>query len=213
MTWPHYAEAQSTYATHWTRYNEVLYSLAAEHPGHTNLPDVVAKVGIISRSYAAGAERHAANGFVGLAEHLHANAILVDQIVAGLQTTAGAPEVYDSVSALASVTEHGRLCKLLAGATRGGNWLPSFASKYLHFHAPGVPIFDSRAAWRIRQPDFYPFRGRSVRRFTPPRVFDGRYYKFCNQFLAMWDDAVAAGLAVSVRSLDQYLLYLVDSNK
>ena len=213
MPWPSYDQAQDVYEAYWTTYNEVLYDLARSRPGHEHLQDVVAKVGIISRAYAAGAERHATNGIAGLASHLHANRVAVEDIIGALQEAAGSAELYSPASGYTAVAQHGRFCELMAGATRGANWLPSFASKYLHFHAPGVPIFDSRAGWRIRQSDFYPFRGRSMRRFPKPAVCDGRYYKFCNQFLVMWDDAVAAGIDVSVRRLDQYLLYLVDSDQ
>lgn len=39
---------------------------------------------------------------------------------------------------------HGRVTRAISSRS-GGVWLASFVSKYLHFHCPEVPIYDSNA--------------------------------------------------------------------
>jgi len=211
-TW---TEAWRDYNAEWKRFNDVLYGLALESPAHDDLATVVAKVGLISRSYSAGVARHAADGGgdVVVARHLHRNRRHIDALVGEVRSIAIAEDVPTIDSMVDVVWLHGEFCRLLRGSTRDGNSLPSFASKYLHFHAPGVPIYDSRAAWRIRQGDMYPFRGRRMRRFEPPVGGDYRYYKFCNQVLALAAEAVALDLPVTTRRLDQFLLYLADTGQ
>lgn len=211
MPWPHYDDAWTAYQDNWTTYNDVLYKMCQAHRDHATLADVTAKVGIISRAYAAGAERHTGtDDITTIARHLHRHGARVDALIDDIRGAVPADGGFTVGVARTCVARHGELCHLLSEVTREGNAIPSFTSKYLHFHVPSVPIYDQRAAWRIRQPDFYPFRGHAIRRFAVPATRDDRYYRFCNQILALWDDAVADGLPVSVRRLDQYLLYLYD---
>lgn len=205
--WPHYEDAWTVFEERYAPYNDVLYQMCDTLSGHSQIGRVVAKVGIIDRAFSAGATRHS-SGVDALADVIRDNAAEVDALIERVREAAGNGCVYDAERARRVVVEHGKFCSILAEVTRDGRWLPSFASKYLHFHAPGVPIYDSRAAGRIKQADLFPFRGRDIRRFEAPPDSDLRYYRFCNQLLALWEAVSADGLSVNVRRLDQYLLYL-----
>jgi len=209
--WRRYDEAWSYYQATWVTYNDVLYSMCRDRPGHSALPDVVAKVGIVARAYAAGLERHGdpdgPGAVVGVARALTDNCKEVDALVSELKSVAGTGEVVGHRELLEVVRVHGRIQALVASATRSS--VRSWVSKYLHFHAPGVPIFDSRARGVLE--GRYDRRKARNRHFRRPDSADYHYWSFCNRFLSMWLEARSHGLDVSVRRLDQYLLYLADS--
>jgi len=214
MTWDNYSPSQIAYDQTWRIYNEHLYSLVEDHPGHHSFPACVAKVGHVARGFAAGLERQAVAGTGGMipkvAWVLHDNAELVDGLINDLQEHANDGSDVSSHSLEVVVAVHGQVTNLIGGVTRDGNALRSFVSKYLHFACPGVPIYDSRVTRVIRRVDWYPYRGRAVKVLAAPQHHDQPYFRFCNQFLCLWRDAMAAGIEPTVRSLDQYMLYLDD---
>ena len=208
--WPHYEEAWEHHKNCWSTYYDVLVHLCSDHLGHRDLSATVAKVGIIARAYAAGLERHTdssgTGAIVATARSLVDAHEEVDQIFTELKLVAGSTDAL-TASGLATVVDaHRRIADIVANTTRDGNLLRSFVSKYMHFHVQGVPIFDSRANGLLTR--WYPLRGKRNWRFSQPDTLDYIYYQFCNRFFCLWLEAVQDGLDVSVRRLDQYLLYL-----
>ncbi|HEX4785800.1 MAG TPA: hypothetical protein VH350_15775, partial [Candidatus Sulfotelmatobacter sp.] len=67
----------------------------------------------------------------------------VDQWFGRLGKVGGTLDVWDIRELL---TIHGLLLKLLTKITNREQLVRSFVSKYLHFHNPNVPIYDSVAA-------------------------------------------------------------------
>ncbi len=149
--------AVDSHARDWGVTDAVLYELCRNHPTHGELSAANAKSLLIGRTFATGVERHIkSSGSQGssigqLAEHLHTNSKRVDGIISRLRKL---KEPLNLQSLSVVVSEHGKFCKLLVQISRNGNVPASFASKYLHFHCPVVPIYDRWAfdqAWRRRR--------------------------------------------------------------
>jgi hypothetical protein len=137
------ARAIDGYRATWRTVDAELYDLCRRRPSQRIFADVYAKVAVIGRVYVAGVSRssHApgdreaemARGLIGLAD-------LIEETLADL-----AGRQFDRATAAQIVELHGRVTRGLLPHT-GDVWLPSFVSKYLHFHCDRVPIYDSNAA-------------------------------------------------------------------
>lgn len=192
----------------WQRYakwDEVLSNLCQEHRSHANREAIYAKVYLVGRSYQSGIERVAIAGRHGtgmdeVAERLLKCGSRVDDWIRTLQPLGSEP-ARDNL--LPVCRAHQGLMDILADVTRKSP--RSFVSKYLHFHAPVVPIYDSYASSVVSRRDWRPWTGISPREAPPKRV-DESYWKFCTRILRMAESWRAEGLQPTARNLDIYLL-------
>jgi len=130
---------------------------------------------------------------------------LVEQadVVTAALTALG--QQFDRQAAAAIVELHTRITRKLADSTNGV-WLSSFVSKYLHFHCPLVPIYDSRAASSIGK-----FAGRrTVAEIRATMITEDSataYRRFVIAFVALrervWDETP---LRPTVKEIDHLLL-------
>ena len=108
---------------------------------------VTAKIALVNRVYEAGLERRVTpppgeQAIVVIAQFaLEHKRELDDEI----QALVCVREPLDARSMALIVEQHGRLTRLLQGVSTDGKAPRSFASKYLHFHRPVVPIYDEYA--------------------------------------------------------------------
>jgi hypothetical protein len=129
--------------------NAVLYELCSTHFDHKEAKVVLAKIWLIGRSYAAAIERRRWNLEIPNDEFyvMMSDWLVTSDLGEGLQrlkSTASEQSISDDNS-LNILTIHKRLVDLARDKT--GLYKRSFASKYLHFHLPGLFfIYDSRAA-------------------------------------------------------------------
>lgn len=137
--------------TPWDLGNGLLYSLCRKHPGHRRSDEIIAKVWLIGRSYAAAIERRenakklSSDDFY---EHDVVNAMKSSPIDAWLNSL---PPRRSSPStcAVQAVEIHSRLVDVFLTLSPERE-KRSLASKYLHFHRPDVFfIYDSRAQQAI----------------------------------------------------------------
>jgi len=201
--WPGYGRYLGTYERDSRKMNGVLYQMCSDMPLHTDEGDVWAKAWIIGRSYASGIERHAADGLKPVVGVLRRSAPWLDQGLAALRkfdppepTHAGLPEI----AAL-----HGRLSHALAKCTRDGNQVRSFVAKYLHFHAPVVPIYDSSVGSQVRARGWYPWRRAWTTQHPTPAGADGEYWRHCVRIAFLAEDWRAEGLDPTARKIDTYV--------
>jgi hypothetical protein len=187
--------------------DEVLYQVCREHPDHTDRRWTTAKVALIGRAYSAGLERRVSpptgqQAIVVIADYCEVHGAEIDEIFRPLHPIEEPLSLGDLVTIVAV---HGRLTELLVGVTTDGKSPRSFVSKYLHFHNPTVPIYDSYAlagaVHAVRwDASLIPFA-------CPPggdRVPDG-YYQFCVRFWRLLEACRDAGREVTVKSLDGWL--------
>lgn len=200
-------EASDAFERDWGAVDEVLYRLCREHPDHGDRRWTTAKVALIGRAYSAGLERRVSppkgqQAIVVIADYCEHHGAEIDEILAGLRPIKEPLSLQDMET---MVAVHGRLTELFVGVTTDGKSPRSFASKYLHFHNPAVPIYDSYALagivrlvrWDASEIPFAcPSHGDDVP--------DG-YYQFCVRFWRLLEACRRAGLKVTVKSLDNYL--------
>jgi hypothetical protein len=191
----------------WDAVDEVLYALCEKHPTHSRLPGVQAKVLLIGRGFATGVERHIysektqGSSISTLVRHLHSHHREADEIVSRLRKIR---EPLDIEKLEAIVVEHGKFCRLLSKISRKENSLASFASKYLHFHSPTVPIYDSwvcNQAWRMRDKN-------GLQAFNEPNAAHSGYYWYSLCFWQMYCKLRAVTPKANVRLAEIYLLWL-----
>jgi hypothetical protein len=190
----------------WIKTDDILYRICREMPRHNDLGEVTAKLTIIGRSYSTGIERairskHTQGSSVEcLANYIWSNAGEVDkQLSRTCSFDCSHAEHFRE-----AVDVHGRLVKMLNSiCTRSPR---SFVSKYMHFHCPFVPIYDSYAQSGLSQA--IRWRQTLEGAFESPKSADGPYYRFCIRFWTLYREAIQVRPHALVKELDRYLCYL-----
>ena len=197
-------EAKKAFDADWGGVDETLYNVCRAHPGHSDRRSVMAKVVLIGRAYAAGIERcvtppPGVQAIVLVGDYLQEHQGDVDDIIAA---TRAAAEPLSAAAMACIVKEHGRLTALL-GRMRECHGAPrSFAAKYLHFHHPAVPIYDSYVTKQLT---------RAVRwsagdvPFDRPAEGDVEYWQYCVRLYRLVSACRDRGVEATVKALDAYL--------
>ena len=198
------AAAAAAFDDDWGGVDEVLHDICTRFPGHGDRRSLPAKVALIGRAYSAGLERQIRPGEGKQAVEVIAGFMLdhcaeVDGVLTALDSLR---EPLDAAAMSVVVGQHGRLTRLLSEITADHSAPRSFAAKYLHFHRPLVPIYDSYAAVRLGA--LVP-RDATHESFAQPPGSDGEYWSFCTRFFRLYDACVKADLDVTVKRLDAYL--------
>lgn len=81
-------------------------------------------------------------------------------------------------------------------------------SKYLHFHAPVVPIYDSIVVNKLRA--WYPLRGRALKAFPMPPAADDEYWRLCVRIGYVVDEWESVGLTPTAVMIDNYVYRYTD---
>ncbi len=202
-----FREAQTEYLKWWSLTYQSLRSLCERHPGHTSENEVAAKVWIIGRTFATQIERQVeSSGGAGsslgrvvklLYEHRGAIDRWISEVPMGERAAS-----FDDVI-VKCVQVHARFVKLLETITYKGQSPRSFASKYLHFHRPMVPIYDSVASYALSKI----VRWRKAFDCGPlGEPEDTTYRQFVLHLRQLNGLAAADGLYPTVQELDWYLL-------
>ncbi len=133
----------------WRLGNEVLYDLCSKYPNHKTPEEIVAKIWLIGRSYAAAIERRKTESEEKKQENDKfyetdvVNAVLESDLDSNLEKLKGISKINDdTIPEILFV--HKFLVDTFKEITRMEK--RSLASKYLHFHFPNLfYIYDSRA--------------------------------------------------------------------
>lgn len=167
----------------WTEGNQVLYDLCSKHSKHENDQIIVAKVWLIGRSYAAAVERRrpTGNGYPVLSEGFYRKVVCEVFRDSKLELDYDLDilkRINDENEKIRSgLLVHHRLVQALKERTNICH--RSFASKYLHFHAPySFYIYDSIASRGLSRllPGRIPKD--AVRRDVSPEDSDEEYRRF-----------------------------------
>lgn len=136
------SQAIRDYEASWKPVDSELYDLCRRRKRHDDFADVYTKVAIIGRVYEAGVAR----AWRGEGDpETEITRVLIEQadlIQSGLQRLEG--DLFERQTAARIVELHGDVTRAISHRS-GKRFLASFVSKYLHFHSPIVPIFDSNA--------------------------------------------------------------------
>ena len=197
-------DASAAFDDEWGEVDKVLYAVCREHPKHDERRHVAAKVVLVGRAYQAGLERCITQGpgqqaVMVAATYISAHGTDVDDIIAAAQQVS---EPLTATGAQELVEQHGRFTQLL-GEMPECNRLPrSFASKYLHFHHPVVPIYDSYTAESLMR---WVNWNQLKKPFPLPPHGDAEYWDYCARLFRLYDACWSHGLAVTTKTLDTFL--------
>ncbi|HLG58082.1 MAG TPA: hypothetical protein VI485_22235 [Vicinamibacterales bacterium] len=189
----------------WSIGNQALYDLCKRHPKHDVDAEIVAKVWLIGRAYAASVERGRgkANDAALSNDRFYTEAVPRALRVSELDRRLNELSRFEAVdeSNVALILDaHAHLVKVFYDLTRKNK--RSLASKYLHFHRPSLFfIYDSRAASAIRA------LGLPRQVIEVPRGSDRTYAHFVSAALGVRKFVSSRfGQALSPRQIDRLLL-------
>lgn len=194
------------YERSWRPTDLQLRRLCEEHPGHEDPGSVNAKLLIIGRSFATGIERKVkATGNQGgalsiISRHLIQNAAEVDRLINSIPTEA---EYLEDSRIEPVLQAHGEFVTLLRKITRKGQPPRSFVSKYLHFHRPVVPLYDSYAQNVIPKLVRWSAALKVVEYRKP---FDEVYWEYLMRFRRLLQLAADQGVRPTSREMDYHII-------
>ena len=189
----------------WDKGNKVLYDMCSRYPTHTEDDEIIAKIWLIGRSYAAAIERRKQQSEqVGDAYYIDHVAPMIreskiDQLLEPLKDYKEIAD--DNAEEILTVHFHVTdLFKKISGLDKR-----SLSSKYLHFHHPMLFfIYDSRACNGIRK--FSSITGRASQ--STGVLADNEYRKFSKKCLALRSHiSKKFGVSLKPREIDKLLLY------
>ena len=189
----------------WMLGNNILYKMCLDYPNHVNLEEIRAKIWLIGRSYAAAIERRS--------KKRHINDDFYDYVVeefikfnkrtkfdSKLQSLKNKEFNEETLKEILLI--HKELVQFFNELT--GKEKRSLASKYLHFHSPIFPIYDSRAKNSINQIIV-----------GKVKLYDGdkEYSKFCHKILFLYNIIKEKnGKSPTLREIDTYLIKVANKN-
>lgn len=207
-----YLKSTNQYLQSWLQIDNTLYSLCQKNHDHDSMNSINAKLWIIGRTYMTGIERKIeSNGKQGgslsqLAEHLYKNRHKVNKIFSQLKFSCrGSKLTLNKLESI--VTLHGELVELIKQVTRRNQSSRSFASKYMHFHCPIVPIYDSYASQALTK--FIRWNNQLII-FNKPKIVDEDYLWFVLRFWELYKRASEVIDVEKVKYLDYYLLCVAE---
>lgn len=191
---------------HWELANKVLYDCCDQHPLHTDEHEIVTKIWLIGRTYAAAIERCKA-GASRPGRDFYYDSVAVIMKNHGTDIDNDIRLIQNGNTIDAVLQAHGRLTKVFCEIT--GLDKRSLASKYLHFHCPDtVYIYDSRADAAVKK-----LVGGKITipsNLVSGTDVDATYADFCTRAQALVEYIKKTyNKALTPRQLDDLLLYCV----
>lgn len=208
LDWNGLEVARRRRAKDWARHDEVLYEMCSAYPRHSDAASVNAKVGIIARAYATGIERKISSERTQGSSLLKLTKFIADHgkdVDAALGPLRRFDEPLRSDTLKVIVESHGALVDMLKPLLRNQQASRSFWSKYMHFHCPVVPVYDSYVAAAL--PSLIRWNA-ALRVFEPDRPVDDVYEAYSMRFLALYEAVKRKKPKFTVKELDFYLLSL-----
>lgn len=193
----------------WELGNEVLYELCRNHPLHTDVPSIIAKVWLIGRAYAAAIERRRNKSDQN--DDFYVQNVGPLMIRSGIDSWIKSSRQWDrpSKESFATLLEaHFLTTKLFSDIS--GLEKRSLASKYLHFHVPSLfYIYDTRAVEALRE-----LSSVVGHAWSAGGSADNEYRKFAEKCLAL-QQYIESEFAVCLtpREIDNLLLYVHTGKK
>ena len=199
---------EATAPSPWDVGNDVLYRLCRTRPLHKDVPDVIAKVWLIGRSYAAAIERR--KNKTGENDDFYVEVVGPEIVASDLDVWISEAKQFNKPSNKSMPT----LLKVHHEATQlfssiSGLKKRSLASKYLHFHVPRLfYIYDARAVQGLSKlGKLLPRVGRSNANV------DYEYRRFAEKCLLLQEYIKGEyGARLSPREIDNLLLLVQERN-
>jgi hypothetical protein len=201
--------AKAQKKTAWELSNRTLYDLCRNNPRHENREEIVGKILMVGRVYAAAIERRRSK--VETSDDFYISTVApaimksrLDEWIAG----AARCELDDNDALGTMADAHGRTTRLFQKIT--GLEKRSLASKYLHFHVPRLFfIYDTRAVSGLRAVSNVVGRASAS---ESRKSSDATYWTFASKCLCLRRHVETEyGVTLAPRQLDNLLLLLHES--
>ena len=181
-----------------------LYSMCWDVPDHEDVKQTISKLWLIGRSHAAALERRRESKrfpepYEPTAERLSKDAVF-KKLLRDARQPRTKPEKYDERHLAAIHAVVSRLAMVFEETT--GLSKVSLASKYAHFHAPDVPIYDSISSSALR----LLLQKRDIPHDAAVYWDRDIYGRHLARFTAAFRILKSSGFDVDARSLDTFLL-------
>jgi hypothetical protein len=188
----------------WDLGNQVLYDLCSSYPLHTSVPQVIAKVWLIGRAYAAAIERR--RNKTDENDDFYVNKVGPGLCASGIDSwlkSLRVPVESTAISLLPTLRVHANVTALFRQIS--GLEKRSLASKYLHFHAPShFYIYDARAVLAMQK-----LRSIVGRTAASDIGADNEYRKFAQKCQRLQQSVLERhSVALTPRQVDNLLLAL-----
>jgi hypothetical protein len=203
-----YQQAIADYQASWKHIDDALRPIVRQLTW-TTLPDVHTKVVFVDGVYRAGLVRVVGRG----ATMRCATALLAaaPKLQPSIVTLSAFNGKLNGKAAMAVTAVHGDMLSVLPTSKKGKR-PRSFASKFLHFHDPVVPLYDSQvrnnapsllALAGVSNADF----GAASAKYPRPPGTDTTYYEHVLRVLLLWEAlaVVLEPVALTVKGVDHML--------
>ncbi len=188
----------------WDVGNEVLYEMCRKYPLHKEPKEILAKVWIIGRTYAAALERRREKDSSN--EDFYKKKVVSSFQDSDLDEELAVLRRYKELTADSlreALKIHGNLTQRFYKITRLNK--RSFSSKYLHFHCPDFFfIYDSRAAASLKQ--YVGHLPEEYENFIGKAEVDKAYAEFSYKCFFLLQEIRKKNPEYTVRQLDNLLL-------
>ena len=198
------ADFERTKDKKWTLLNKILYNMCSDYPLHVSSEEIRAKICLIGRAYAAAIERrtkkrHINDDFYDYVANEFVKFNKENKFDMKIQSLKNKEFNEDTLKQVLLI--HKELTQFFKKLT--GSEKRSLASKYLHFHVPIFPIYDSRAKDSLNNV----VRGRFLK-----TEGDKDYSKFCYKILFLYNSIKEqTGKAPTLREIDTYLINVANN--
>lgn len=199
-------------ANEWSIGNNVLYSLCRKYPKHKNKREVIAKIWLIGRAYAAAIERRKKNNKM-INDDFYINKVAPAITNSGIDNklkTLRRFKKIDTRNAHYVISAHFELQNIFKSISKLNK--VSLASKYLHFHLPKLFfIYDSRAKNALKQFDLNGYKVNPLD--TKGKPINKDYFKFIEDCLALRKKIKDEyKIFLSPREIDNILIKVANQN-
>jgi len=196
---------KSTY-DYWNVGNSILYEMCQKYPFHTDRAEIIAKVWLIGRSYAAQIERNKNNKNVS--DDFYSDIVAptfergFDDLLTPIRALSGKSLDREDIPTI--LKAHHNAVQFIKKITNDNK--RSFVSKYFHFHFPNLFfIYDSRVANIINSViGKLPQEYKSI--LERCDQFDPIYGDFTLRCLYFMDYCNKENIPITLREIDSFLI-------
>jgi hypothetical protein len=204
--------ARADYERNWHVLDGTLYDVCRRFRSHADRAHVCGKLWLIGRTYASGIERLVkskgtqGSSLAQMADLFMTRSDQIDALVARLDRCRD-PLTVEQLKEVVEV--HGEFVTLMRPILRKEKCPRSFATKYLHFHCPRVPIYDGYAERVIKKHVRW---RKDLEVFDISKGADDWYAWFIMRFWRLFQQAEKTVGGVTARHLDYYLIWMAQSS-
>ena len=201
--WQQYYESIChEYREKWETWDEILYDVCRRFYHHGEISGMAAKLGMVGNADPSRFVGKAGRELSEVVDFFYVHRLEMDKIFKPL---AGLKEPLNAEKLKKIVSLEGQLVSLIHSLSPDPYAVHSFASKYLHFHNPLVPIYGSRSEQVVMNKEWFP-ASIKLEDFPLAKPGDKIYRDFCQRYLAIYQSFRGMIPGINAKQIDYCLL-------